>query len=65
MKTKKTAVREHLDFWGNWMVWFHIFIFNCMDFSNHSGQDRSKTRYMAEDPDEFILYPVKKLIIAN
>lgn len=35
-----------------------------MKLSYEVGQDRSKTGYKAEHPNQLILYPVKQLIVA-
>ncbi|KAK2371797.1 SNARE associated Golgi protein family [Trifolium repens] len=52
------VVNRYLSIWGNWIRCFQILIFHCMEISNQFRQDGCKTRYMAENPDKFILYPV-------
>lgn len=56
---------EYLQIWGHRKRCFHILVFHCIEFDNKVGQDRSKTGYKAQHPNQFIFYPVKKLIIAN
>jgi len=55
----------YLHIWGCRRCRCHIFFLHCMKFCCEVRQSRSETRYKAEYPDQLILYPVKKLIVAN
>ena len=46
--------------WGG-----QVLLFDCMKFCCECGQERIKSRYEAEHPDQLILYPVQELIITD